>query len=114
VGVRVLLVRGRVRVRGAKGLCVHGCVVGRHASRRGILIRVCGKERAMDRPRLERLWETNLNKERLCVCDGECQPGECVCMHAREKVCGTIKTRRVCGCKRPGEIIINIRVDSNI
>ena len=97
-----------------KGLCVYVCVVGRHAGWRGISIRVCGKQRAMDRPRLERSWETDLKKERLCVCDVECQVVECVCMHAREKVCGTIKTRRVCGCKRLDEIIINIRVDSNI
>ena len=40
---------------------------------------------------------------------------ECVCMHAREKVSGTIiKRRLLCGCKRIGEVIINVKLNSNI
>ena len=51
----------------------------------------------------------------VCVCAMDNAEWECVCMHAREKVSGTtIKRRRLCGCKRLGEIIINIKVNSNI
>ena len=36
-------------------------------------------------------------------------------MHAREKVSGTIiKRRPMCGCKRLGEVIINVKLNSNI
>ena len=36
-------------------------------------------------------------------------------MHAREKVSGTIiKRRLLCGCKRIGEVIINVKLNSNI
>ena len=36
-------------------------------------------------------------------------------MYAREKVSGTIvKRRRLCGCKRLGEVIINVKLNSNI
>ena len=36
-------------------------------------------------------------------------------MHAREKVSGTIiKRRLLCGCKRIGEVIINVKFNSNI
>ena len=51
----------------------------------------------------------------VCVCAMSNAEWECVCMHAREKVSGTtIKRRRLCECKRLGEIIINIEVNSNI
>ena len=38
-----------------------------------------------------------------------------VCMHAQEKASGTIiKRRLLCGCKRIGEVIINVKLNSNI
>ena len=57
---------------------------------------------------LWRLWENDLNKERMCPVDrmpreGEGEEG--VCMHERKLVVAT-KVRGLCGCKRLTKIII--------
>ena len=54
-------------------------------------------------------------EEKDCMCVMDNVEGYCVCMHAREKVSGTIiKRRPMCGCKRLGEVIINVKLNSNI
>ena len=60
-------------------------------------------------------WETGLKKKIACVRWIMPTGSVCVCMHAREKVSGTIiKRRLLCGCKRIGEVIINVKLNSNI
>ena len=43
--------------------------------------------------------------------EGEGEEG--VCMHERKLVVAT-KVRGLCGCKRLGEVIINVKLNSNI
>ena len=56
-------------------------------------------------------WETDLEKKIACV--RWIMPSASVCgIHAREKVSGTIiKRRPMCGCKRLGEVIINVKLN---
>ena len=61
------------------------------------------------------LHKTDLKKKIACVRWIMPSGSVCACMHAREKVSGTIiKRRRLCGCKRLGEVIINVKLNSNI
>ena len=57
-------------------------------------------------------------KRRICAMELENAEGGlegCGRLHAREKVSGTIiKRRRLCECKRLGEVIINVKLNSNI
>ena len=54
-------------------------------------------------------------EEKNCMCAMDNVDWYCVCMHAREKVSGTIiKRRPMCGCKRLGEVIIDVKLNSNI
>ena len=51
-------------------------------------------------------------EEKECMCAMDNADWYCVCMYAREKVNGTIiKRRRLCGCKRLGEVIINVKLN---
>ena len=54
-------------------------------------------------------------EEKDCMCAMDNADWWCVCMHAREKVSvSIIKGRLLCGCKRIGEVIINVKLNSNI
>ena len=54
-------------------------------------------------------------EEKDCMCAMDNADWQCVCMHAQEKVSGTIiKRRPMCGCKILGEVIINVKLNSNV
>ena len=58
-------------------------------------------------------WETDLKKKIACVRWIMPTGSVCACMHERNLVV-LIKRRLLCGYKRIGEVIINVKLNSNI